>query len=102
MTPASSLLAGVLLLVDSRHPGLEPDRMAWDWLEQQPSRHMVIATKVDKLTRSDRVRNVRELEQLHNGPVLAVSVQTGEGLKDLWKTIDALLRPETAAKDPTR
>ena len=99
---ASSLLAGVLLLVDSRHPGLEPDRMAWNWLEQQPSRHMVIATKVDKLTRSDRVRNVRELEQLHNGPVLAVSVQTGEGLKDLWKTIDALLRPETAAKDPTR
>ena len=93
---------GVFVLVDSRHPGLEPDRMAWNWLEQQPARHLVIATKVDKLTRSDRVRHVRELEQLHNGPVLAVSVQTGEGLKDLWKTIDALLRPETAAKDPTR
>ena len=99
---AGSVLAGVLLLVDSRHPGLEADRLAWEWLQRQPARHVVIATKVDKLTRSDRVRNVRELEQLHNGPVLAVSVQTGEGLKDLWKTIDALLRPETAVKDPTR
>ena len=97
-----SLLAGVLLLVDSRHPGLEADRLAWDWLQAQPPSRVVIATKVDKLTRSDRVRNVRELEQLHNGPVLGVSAQTGEGLKDLWKTIDALLRPETAAKDPTR
>jgi GTP-binding protein len=97
-----SSLRGVLLLVDSRHPGLAADCAAGNWLQEQPAPHVVIATKVDKLTRSDRVRNVRELEQLHNGPVLGVSVQTGEGLKDLWKTIDALLRQETAAKDPTR
>jgi hypothetical protein len=52
---------------------------------------------VDKLTRAERVRHVKELEGLHHGPVLGVSVQTGEGLKDLWKTIDVLLRRQPPA-----
>jgi len=52
----------------------------------------VVATKLDKLTRNERVKHVRELERVHEGPVLGVSVHTGEGLKELWKTIDALLR----------
>jgi GTP-binding protein len=87
------LLAGVLLLVDSRHPGLATDGHAWAWLQGLDVDHMVVATKLDKLTRADRVRHLNELERLHEGPALGVSVQTGEGLKELWKTIDALLRP---------
>lgn len=86
-------LAGVLLLIDSRHPGLEADRYAWEWLLKQPVGRAVVATKVDKLTRAERVRHVNELARLHDGPVLAVSTHTGEGLNELWKTIDALLRP---------
>jgi len=99
---AGNGLAGVLLLVDSRHPGLDADRLAWDWLRQQPVSRRVVATKVDKLTRQERVRHLNELEQLHNGPVLSFSAHTGEGLKDLWKTIDMLLQPTTADKRPTR
>jgi GTP-binding protein len=83
---------GVLHLVDSRHPGLDADRHADAWLRRLDVARLVVATKVDKLTRSERMRNVRELERLHDGPVLGVSVLTGEGLKELWKTIDALLR----------
>lgn len=86
-------LAGVLLLVDSRHPGLPADAHADAWLREVGVRRVVVATKLDKLTRSERVRHVKELERLHDGPVLGVSAQTGEGLKNLWKTIDALLRP---------
>ena len=89
---AGTRLAGVLLLVDSRHPGLDSDLQAWAWLEHLGVARHVVATKVDKLSRTDRVRHLRELERLHEGPVWAVSVQTGEGLKELWKTIDALLR----------
>jgi GTP-binding protein len=88
-----SRLAGVLLLVDSRHPGLAADSHAHGWLQQIGVDQVVVATKVDKLTRAERVRNVKELERLHDGPVVGVSAQTGEGLKELWKTIDALLRP---------
>jgi GTP-binding protein len=85
-------LAGVLLLIDSRHPGLDSDRQAWNWLQHRDVPCHVIATKVDKLTRGDRVRHLNELERLHEGPALAASAQTGEGLKELWKMIDALLR----------
>ena len=98
---AGTGLAGVLLLVDSRHPGLDADRLGWDWLQQVPVSRVVVATKVDKLTRQERVRHLDELEQLHNGPVLSFSAQTGEGLKDLWKTIDVLLQ-QTTEKLPTR
>jgi len=86
---------GVLHLVDIRHPGLEPDHQAAEWLLRRAVPRAVIATKLDKLTRSERVKNVAELERLHEGPVLAVSAHSGEGLKELWKTIDALLRQQT-------
>ena len=87
-------LAGVVLLVDSRHPGLPADAHADSWLRAIGIDRVVVATKVDKLTRAERVRHLKELERLHDGPVLGVSAQTGEGLKELWKTIDALLRQQ--------
>jgi GTP-binding protein EngB required for normal cell division len=58
-----------------------------------PVARLVVATKLDKLARADRARHLQELERLHDGPVLGVSARTGEGLKDLWTTIDRLLRP---------
>ena len=82
-------------------PASDSDRQAWRLAAARwTSAHVVVATKVDKLTRSERVRHVKELERLHEGPVLGVSVQTGEGLKELWKTIDALLRQPTAGTAP--
>ena len=87
---------GVLLLVDSRHPGLESDLEAWRWLGEQPVTRGIVGTKVDKLTRAERMRNTRELESLFQTPVLLVSVQTGEGLDELWKMI-ARLPSQTVA-----
>ena len=78
---------GVLVLVDSRHPGLDADRMTWNWLEQEGVDRYAVATKVDKLTRAERHRHLSELERIYSGPVLAVSAQTGEGLDELWKKI---------------
>ena len=78
---------GVILLVDSRHPGLESDMDAWHWLESQPCPRAVIGTKVDKLTRAERARHARQFETLFDIPVPLVSVHTGEGLDELWKTI---------------
>ena len=87
---------GVLLLVDSRHPGLDSDMEAWEWLESQPVPHGVIGTKVDKLSRAERTRHAREFETLFDGPVPLVSASTGEGLDELWKMI-ARLPSQTAA-----
>jgi GTP-binding protein len=89
---SSGNIRAVLHLVDSRHPGLDADRHAAEWLKRLDVPRLVVATKLDKLTRNERVKHVRELERVHEGPVLGVSVQTGEGLKELWQTINALLR----------
>jgi GTP-binding protein len=84
---------GTFLLVDSRHPGLESDLRAWEWLGSLSVPSSLVATKVDKLSRAERTRHLKELERVHASPVLAVSVQTGEGLKELWEQIAIRLRP---------
>ena len=87
---------GVLLLVDSRHPGLESDLDAWAWARSLPCPSAVIGTKVDKLTRALRTRHAREFESLFEQPVPLVSAMDGEGLDALWKMIASLPR-QTAA-----
>jgi GTP-binding protein len=79
-----------LLLVDARHPGLEADLAAWEWLQSQPFPKAVVASKVDKLTRAERARHSRQLDSLFAGPVPLVSAHSGEGLEELWKTIVSL------------
>jgi GTP-binding protein len=86
-----------LLLIDSRHPGLEADLAAWEWLQAQPLPKVVVATKVDKLTRAERTRHSRQLDSLYHGPVRMVSAQTGEGLEELWKLIVKLPSPPPPA-----
>ena len=94
--PAPRVNIGILLLVDSRHPGLESDMQAWEWLESQPCPHAVVGTKVDKLSRAERARHARRFETLFQMPVPMVSAQTGEGLDELWKMIASLPRPTAA------
>ena len=86
----------VLLLVDSRHPGLESDLDAWAWARSLPCPRAVIGTKVDKLTRAERTRHTREFESLFEQPVPLVSAMDGEGMDALWKMIANLPR-QTAA-----
>jgi len=77
----------VLLVIDARHPGLDADLAARDWMATLAVPHVVVATKMDKLSRSERARAAREIERHMNAPVLPVSAETGEGLDDLWKHI---------------
>jgi GTP-binding protein len=89
----SGRIAGVFQLVDSRHPGLDSDLQAWRWLSALAVPSAVVATKLDKLSRADRTRHLKELARIHGCPVLGVSTHTGEGLKELWEQIATRLRP---------
>jgi GTP-binding protein len=86
----------VMLLVDSRHPGLESDLDAWTWLRSQPCPAGIVGTKVDKLSRAERTRHARELQSVFDAPVTLVSAVTGEGLDELWKMIARLPSPTAA------
>jgi GTP-binding protein len=98
----SARFFGVLLLVDSRHPGLEPDRRARAWLDSLGAACHVVATKVDKLTQAERRRHLSELERRYLGPVTAVSATTGEGLETLWTLISKLLKQPPPPRLPPR
>jgi len=91
-----------LLLVDSRHPGLDADVAAWTWLIDHGVTCHVVGTKVDKLTQAERRRHLGELERRYSGPVTAVSARTGEGLEALWTQIARLLRQPPPTPPPAR
>jgi len=85
-------IAAVLHLVDSRHPGIESDLDASAWLQSLDVERAVIATKIDKLSRAERVKNLRELERQLGKAALPLSATSGEGLDDLWILIARLTR----------
>jgi len=92
--PAPPASVSALLLVDSRHPGLQSDIEAWRWLASAADATAIVATKIDKLSRSERQRAAKTNEAVFEHPVLPVSAETGEGLDELWKLIDRLTKPE--------
>ena len=89
-----------LLVVDTRHPGLESDIAAWHWLRETVANAAVVATKIDKLARGERIRAMRELESVHEHSVLPVSAVTGEGLDELWKLMDRLANSQNPQPRP--
>ena len=89
----SPATAGVLLLVDARHPGLQADLDAASWLARTKAAVTLAATKVDKLSRNERNRNLKALETVFGMPALPISAASGEGMDELWRTIARLVRP---------
>jgi GTP-binding protein len=82
----------VLHLIDSRHPGIASDLEAARWLAALDVERAVVATKIDKLSRTERVKNLRELERQLGKAALPLSAASGEGLDDLWTLIARLTR----------
>src|SRR5258708_898755 len=80
-----------LLLVDARHPGLESDRAAWGWMRGAAGQAAVVATKIDKLGRGERIRSLKAFESVLETSVLPVSAVTGAGLDEMWTLIDRTL-----------
>lgn len=80
-------IAGVLQLVDSRHPGLQQDAVGYSWLLAMQAPIAIVATKADKLNRSEQAKMLRALGDAYDSPVLPVSSFKGIGLDEIWKTI---------------
>jgi GTP-binding protein len=87
-----SVRRAVLLLVDSRHPNLESDRSAAQWIHRLNVVGHVVATKIDKLSRAERVRNLKTVENVFGTAAVPVSATSGEGLDVLWTLIARIAR----------
>jgi GTP-binding protein len=80
-------IGGVLQLVDSRHPELPQDTAGYNWLLAVQAPVAIVATKIDKLNRSEQASTLRLLKQRYDSPVLPVSALKGDGLDEVWKII---------------
>jgi GTP-binding protein len=86
-------IAGILQLVDSRHSDLRQDAAGYAWLLAVQAPIAIVATKIDKLNRSERNRALRALKSGYDSPVLPVSAFNGAGLDEIWKMIRGWTAP---------
>ena len=93
--PGAPRLAGVILLVDGRHAGLDSDLAAHAWLAEQGYGSIVVTTKNDRLSRSAQARTRRAHEAALGRAVLPVSSKTGAGIPAVRTAVGSLL---TAAR----
>ncbi len=87
-------LAGVLLLVDVRRGPEEEELDFVPWLEQKKIPIVVALTKADKLPKNKRMLEVAKAKKtlgLKRDP-FAVSAQSGDGIDDLWRALDKLVK----------
>jgi GTP-binding protein len=83
-------LRGILWLLDIRHPGLEADRAAFDWLKTLKVPLLAVLTKADKVGRSEATRHIaeyRNLFELQHKP-LVFSAERGEDRELFWHEFD--------------
>jgi GTP-binding protein len=89
-------LAGVVLLVDARHPLTRNDRHFLEWLRPAGKPLLVLLSKADKLTRAERARTLTATRALLEGMALAAQVQlfssaSGEGVPEARALIEGWL-----------
>ena len=97
--PDDTRLAGAILVVDARHPGLPSDLAALAWLLGLGPSTVVVTTKNDRQSgnaqRALHSRHERALER----PVLAISSRTGAGVPAVRVAVGAMLAPASAPQD---
>lgn len=88
----SMALKLVFLLVDIRHEPSENDKTMYEWIVYQGYRPVVIATKLDKLKRSQvakQVKIIREGLAMEKKDILIpFSAETKQGREEIWKLIE--------------
>lgn len=94
----SRQLKAVFLLIDIRHDPSANDRMMYEWMVYQGYAPIIIATKLDKIKRSQvakQVKAVREGLGVQPGTqVIPFSAETKQGREEIWELIDSLVLPE--------
>lgn len=90
----SKMLRAVFLLIDIRHDPSANDRQMYEWIVAQGYEPIIIATKLDKLKRSQiqkHVKMVREGLNLRPGTkVIPFSAVSRQGREEIWELMDQL------------
>jgi len=85
----------IFLLVDIRHEPSENDRDMYDWIVHNGFQPIVIATKLDKINRSQIAKQTKlirtSLKMPKEGILIPFSAETKQGRDEIWNKIEELL-----------
>ena len=97
----SKEIRAVFLLVDSRHAPSENDRIMYDWILDRGYKPVIIATKLDKIKRSQVQKQVKlicdTLEVVEDTTVIPYSSLSKQGREEIYELLDRML--EDGAED---
>ena len=92
----SKQLQCVFLLVDIRHAPSTNDVEMYEWILANGFYPIIIATKLDKIKRSQVQKNVKIIKEKLNvdpGPIIIpFSAQTKQGRDEIWDIIDQITK----------
>ena len=90
----SEMLKAVFLLIDIRHEPSANDRNMYEWIVYQGYDPIIIATKMDKINRSQIQKHVKMIKtglNVKKGTVvIPFSATTKQGREEIWQTICSL------------
>ncbi len=101
----SKQLRAVFLLIDIRHDPSANDKLMYEWMLAQGFAPIIIATKLDKIKRSQVQKHLKAVrEGLNVQPdtmILPFSAETKQGRDEIWAVMDRLVLPpsETAPEE---
>ena len=91
----SKKILAVFLLIDIRHAPSEDDRIMYDWILQRGYKPIIIATKLDKIKRSQIAKQTKlicdTLQVEEDTMVLPYSALNKQGREEIYDLIDTLL-----------
>ncbi len=98
----SKMLRAVFLLIDIRHTPSANDRLMYEWILHQNYKPIIIATKLDKIKRSQLQKQLKEIRQgLSVEPdtiIIPFSAQTKQGRDEIYALLDGFLEQEAASE----
>ena len=88
----SGQLRAVFLLIDIRHEPSANDKMMYKWIVDQGYEPVIIATKLDKIKRSQVQKHVKMLKEglelVPGTTVIPFSSMTKQGRDEIWELIE--------------
>lgn len=91
----SKQLKAVFLLVDIRHDPSANDKMMYEWMVYQGFHPIIIATKLDKIKRSQLQKQIKAIKVgLNVEPetiILPFSAETKQGREEIWNLVDSIM-----------
>lgn len=99
----SKQLKAVFLLIDIRHEPSGNDKIMYDWILRQGYKPIIIATKLDKINRSQIQKQVKLIKTTLNVEkdtiLIPFSAETKQGREEIYELLDRIIEAEGGTEE---